>query len=187
MKQESDNNRERGGTALLCREGENYAVIKLIPFRKIKNVGAPSPGASSAATNGRRRLSISRPFLDVVLPCVVASLFHQPHDICPFRLSETGILFFFSFFRRDTYVCTHINVYIVIKIQTGEKGRHRSQTVGDVCESDRRIYFSDGTKNICIKWLEYEVRCFGFFSHDLNQKLWNEFSKRIVVYIGSFL
>lgn len=98
----------------------------------------------------------------LLLPCVAVLSFsfptnnNNPMISAPFRLSETGHFFGFFFFRRDTHVCiyTHINVYvcIVIKFKPAreEKGRHGSQTVGDVCDSQtgENIFFSDGKKKM---------------------------------------
>jgi hypothetical protein len=81
MKQQT----ERGGTttALLCRrEGENYAVIKLDSLffskkEKVLGLHQQQQHQQQHNANGRRRLSISRPFL-LLLPCcwLFLSFFH---------------------------------------------------------------------------------------------------------------
>lgn len=78
------------------------------------------------------------------------------------------------------YIHTHINVYvcIVIKFKPAreEKGRHGSQTVGDVCDSQtgENIFFFRWKKENEKRKISSD--CVGpirlhFFSHDLNQKL----------------
>ena len=157
MKQQT----ERGGTttALLCRrEGENYAVIKLdsLYFSKKKVLGLHQQQQHQQQhnANGRRRLSISRPFSASAAVLLVVPFFfpyfsyifsffsyfnqQQPplytlwYLILDF-LKLAGTYFLWERgFRRD------INVYKVIKFKPGEE-RKRKKT-GISTDRRRRTY-----------------------------------------------
>lgn len=112
----SAHSRQRGLSCMslcCCREGENYAVIKLDSPKSRRSPGASSAAPTLQHTNGRRRLSISRPFLFPSLYMSPWFLFLLPFRQFFFFLGCCCIFFFSSFGAIHMYV--YINIYIYIQ------------------------------------------------------------------------